>query len=144
MQMCQPHWDKLRAAIDERGLSALVARDGRAAAERVKREIEGTDGPDDFDPLMSSMWAIFNNATATIEGHAPSPEEGARAALSFMAADICPLCELNALHERDCREEDCTFSYDGWIGRAADDAAAYASTISTAGAAPREGAADGL
>lgn len=125
MQMCQSHWDALRAAIDARGDSRFVGQDGQAARARLIRELEGTDGPDDFDPLMSSMFAIFNNAMDNVARHAPSQQEGASAALAFMGADLCPLCELNALHQRDCREEGCTFTYDNWIERAADDAHAY-------------------
>lgn len=132
MRMCQPHWDTLRAAIDERGLSRLVAADGKAALERTKREFEGTDGPDDFDPLMSSMWAIFTNAGQTVE-KAGGPIEGPPAALAFLGADVCPLCELNALHQRDCKDEGCTFTYDDWITRAADDAKDYADKFVLAG-----------
>lgn len=132
MKFCQPHWDALRAAIDARGLTKLVAKDGLAAAARMAREAEGTGGPDDFDPLMSSHFAIINNAMNIVTENA-----GPRAALSFMGADICPLCELNSLHLRDCQEAECSFSYDNWIERAADDAKAYAEAHLLTGEAGR-------
>lgn len=130
MKMCQEHWDKLRAAVEQRGDTRFVAADGKTALERTKRELERTDGPDDFDPLMSSNFAIFNNAMETVGRNA-----GPAAALSFMGADICPLCELNSLHKRDCQDSDCVFTYDDWIDRAADDAHAYIAAHLSGGAA---------
>lgn len=139
MRMCQPHWDTLRAAIDERGLSQLVAADGEAAARRVQRELEGVDGPDDFDPLMSSMFAIFSNSLDVVASAGAnvqaSEQEVAAAVLAFNQAEHCPLCELNRLHERDCSQAGCTFTYDDWIDRAADDAKAHAEATVLGGGA---------
>lgn len=81
MQMCQPHWDQLRADIDKYGLSHLVAPDGRAAMDMAVRQLEGQDAPLDFDPLMSAFWALSSMATSFI-------------GLSMMMGDKCPSCEL--------------------------------------------------
>lgn len=88
MKMCMPHWGELRKAIDDRGLSPLVARSGKEAAESAVRQIEGTDDKKaDFDPLMSANWAIMGRAL----------ELGG---LYLMGADdkgeeYCPLCEVD-------------------------------------------------
>jgi len=62
MMMCQEHWDRLRRAIDERGLSHLIARDSKRALEALTKEAEGTAGPNDYDPFMAANWAIMSQA----------------------------------------------------------------------------------
>lgn len=80
MQFCQPHWDKLRAAIAERGLSHRIAQDGRAAAGRMKAEFEGTATDRTYDPLMDAHNMIVARAL----------ELGG---LYLMTGDYCPICE---------------------------------------------------
>jgi hypothetical protein len=70
MGFCQLHWTKLRAAIDGRGLTGFVAKDGQEAAKMM------TAG--DFEPLMDAHNAIFSHALGAFGG----PWEG------------CPLCGL--------------------------------------------------
>ncbi len=62
MKMCPTHWAALRKAIDERGLSGLVAGDGKKAHAAMVRELDGVPEPGDWDPLMSANWAIFSEA----------------------------------------------------------------------------------
>lgn len=81
MKFCQLHWDELKAAIDERGLSHLIAKDGRGAVNRVVAEIEGTATDASYDPLMAAYWMITGRAL----------EMGG---LYLMTGDYCPLCEL--------------------------------------------------
>jgi len=85
MKFCQPHWDELRKAIDDRGLSGLVAGDGIKAAAAMERELKGMSEPGDYDPLMSAHWAITSAALEAgglyLMGDNP---EG---------AEYCPLCE---------------------------------------------------
>jgi hypothetical protein len=110
VKFCQPHWDTLRAAIKDRGLSALIAESGQQAVSNMASEL--SDGPtiDNFDPLMSAMWAIIGNLSTNNPG------------VLFM--DGCPLCYANRDHARGCTDPACTDRaayYDRWIGRAADD-----------------------
>lgn len=113
MQLCSDHWATLRKAIDERGLRRFVAKDGNTAVNRIRRELEGTAGPDDYDPLMAANNAIWSNAI-NVGG------------LAVMAPDAgCPLCFLNQAHKESCTEEGCEFSYDGWIERAANEVDDY-------------------
>ncbi len=51
MKICQAHWDRLRAAIKERGLEHLVAKDGATAMMHAVTELEGREAENDFDPL---------------------------------------------------------------------------------------------
>lgn len=128
MKFCQPHWDALRSAIDARGLSALVAEGGEAAARNLAGEV--TDGPsiDNYDPLMSAHFAIWNNAMSL------SKDRYQANPLAMMAADPehpeweCPICFLNWLHaEHDahCTQEGCNYpkgeTYEWMIDRAADE-----------------------
>lgn len=88
MKFCQPHWDKLREGVRERGLYHLVAKDGEAATGRVMAELQGTATDKTYDPLMAAHWMIFNRALEAggigLMGHNPNDPEG----------HYCPLCEL--------------------------------------------------
>jgi hypothetical protein len=136
MKMCMPHWTALRAAIDARGLAALVADNGEKAAANVASELADGQTIDNFDPLMGAHNAILSNAL-----------DAAGAVILFAApdgSDVCPLCYLNdrARYVWDagvaygmkpgdkcrCADPTCTATfpaqpdtYDGWIDRAADD-----------------------
>ena len=63
MKFCMPHWDQLKAAIEERGLMGLVSKDGVVAVDKIKRDLnqEGT-AVENFDPLMAANFAIWSNA----------------------------------------------------------------------------------
>lgn len=55
MQICKDHWAMMREAIDNKGMSSLVAKDGKAAHENIVSELTvGLQPP--FDPLMSMNW----------------------------------------------------------------------------------------
>lgn len=108
MKFCQPHWDELRAGIDERGLSQLIARDGKAAAERMTAEVKGTATDATFDPLMAAHWAIVNRAM----------ERGWRG--PFDPAVLCPLCFVQD-HYDTCQQPNCVKSLPSeWITGCAD------------------------
>ena len=81
MKACSKHWQMLRAAIEERGLSHLVAKDGHAAMEPMVLQLEGREREAMFDPLMSAYWMIVSAATA-------------RVGLSLYAGgdEQCPVC----------------------------------------------------
>lgn len=117
VKLCMTHWELLRIAIDERGLKRFIAKDAASAVQRMKREIEGTAGPDDYDPLMAANNLIWGNALEIcgleiMQNNADGSER-------------CPLCWMNEQHKATCKEENCTFTFDIWITRAADDAEAY-------------------
>jgi hypothetical protein len=122
----------LRAAVEARGLNALVADTGEEVMGKLASEINEGPSIDNFDPLMGAHNAILSNAI----------EMGG---LSVLAGEVCPLCWLNEQskeaweHARDvdglqpgdkcpCPDPECTvvfpeepMSYDVWIDRAADD-----------------------
>jgi hypothetical protein len=108
MKICQSHWDKLRAAIDERGLSSFVAKDGVKAAQQMANQLNGSDDKEDYDPLMSAYWAIMGNSIKAFGIGAMQEDFG------------CPLCALDT-HAAECKDEGCP-KYTGadWIGLAAD------------------------
>ena len=79
MRFCQTHWDRLRAAIDQRGLTPLVSQDGKAAAQRMAEEIEGTASDVSYDPLLDAHNMISHRAL----------ELGG---LGMLTGDHCPVC----------------------------------------------------
>ena len=81
MKMCTDHWNQLRADISRCGLDHLIAPDGKAAAEMLKRQLENKDGPLDFDPLMNANNLLWNLALNFI-------------GLRVMEEDQCPSCAL--------------------------------------------------
>jgi hypothetical protein len=110
VKSCEDHWAQLRAAVGERGLDHLVAKDGKAAAEAMMDELESGPTPANFDPLMASYWAICSNAmeiSGRLYGRPPM----------FLMIDHpeqpeleCPICALNFLHaehDRTCSRADC-------------------------------------
>lgn len=128
MKFCQPHWDALRQAIEDRGLTALVAEGGEAAAKNLVSELEEGATIDNFDPLMAAHNSIWANAmTVASETYKANP-------LAMIAGDPehpeweCPVCFLNWLHAEhvaNCTQPGCDWppglTYEWMIDRAADD-----------------------
>lgn len=120
MKLCQDHWDRLRAAISERGLDNLIAKDGETAFRQAVDGLE-TDklSLNNFDPLMYANTAIWSHAI-DIGGLAVM-------ALNDDGSERCPICFLSAMHDEHCTKPGCDVPKDGtafdvWIGKAADDA----------------------
>lgn len=144
MQFCQDHWDRLRAAIDERGLSHLIAPSGAIAARNMGDELENGPSEANYDPLMGAMFAILNNASQLIgdAGGSPlylmagseapeDPVEGYGPRHRGRTWPRCPLCYINLAHELTCKDKRCqldkTNGFDWMIARAADDAKEHVS-----------------
>lgn len=101
MRFCQPHWNALRGAIESRGLSHLIAANGRDAHARAVAELQGNAELSDYDPLMAAHWMIANRVL----------ELGG---LYLMTADYCPVCEAIKGHEKHMtREETEKYYIDG-------------------------------
>jgi len=81
VRFCQQHWGALRAAIDARGMSHLVAKDGHQAVENMVLELEGREQEALFDPLMAAHNMIARKAL----------EHGG---LYMLTGDYCPVCEF--------------------------------------------------
>lgn len=111
MQMCDDHWAALKKAIDDRGLSSLIAEDGRAAIDNISSELDHGSTIDNFDPLMGAHNAITSNLMRHF-------------GLAVMMGD-CQLCYANDKHNAECHIEVCKDNkafYDSWIQNAADNA----------------------
>lgn len=105
MKFCTSHWDALRAAIENRGLSSLVADNGEKAASNLVSELTEGSSIDNFNAIVANVVAILH----------------AGAAMEVLAGDVCPLCYVNEAHKATCTDDGCALSYDAWVGRAADD-----------------------
>lgn len=82
MQICQPHWDKIRALVDEHGMAHLVGN-VESAHERLASEITGDAPVDDaknLDPLLRVNAMIWERGLSM-------------GGLYMMNGDICPICE---------------------------------------------------
>lgn len=86
MKMCSDHWEKMRTAIQERGLYHRVAVDGKAAVDRVVAELKGTATKETYDPLMSMNNMFFARAL----------ECGGLYLMTVKpdGTEYCPLCEV--------------------------------------------------
>lgn len=112
MKICQPCWEKLKLAIEQRGLMHLVAKSGEAAAAIVTRQLAENPPLSDrsaYDPLMAANFAIWRQALSAF-------------GLEMMAEDApCPLCYKTKL-ESSCTDPDCSKQTgDQWIEFAAQD-----------------------
>lgn len=103
MKLCLPHWQSLRAAIDARGLTTLIAKDGSVATNQMIGSLSGQPDKETFDPLMAANLGIWGNAIDAgglyLMGQKPD------------GSAYCPLCELKE-HGGDPQV---------WITAAADD-----------------------
>lgn len=79
MKVCPSHWAKLRRAIDARGMTPLVARNGSEALERSVEELRGEAAEPSLDPLMAAHNMIV---AAVIQ----------RVGLQLFVGDQCPVC----------------------------------------------------
>lgn len=113
MKICQDHWNKLRAAIEECGLSHLIAKDGKAAAQQIQAQLQGDQSATNYDPLMAANFAIWSVSLHHF-------------GLGIMAGDVCPLC-LKTEIEKDCTDPKCNKETgDDWVRFAAEGQLAYA------------------
>jgi len=131
---CQAHWDKLREAIETRGLKPLVSETGEEVARKTVEQVNtGEVTIDNFDPLMGAYWAIASNGLQYISDCGGSP--------LFLMQDWdqleekppferCTICYLNWLcdeHDKICKDPTCqkpkgeAAYFDWMIERAADD-----------------------
>lgn len=83
MKICQEHWEKLRAAVKNKGLEHLVHKTGESAFESVVENLQGSgDEKKNFDPLMGANFAIWGQYVNDV------------GLAAFSNPDICPLCEV--------------------------------------------------
>lgn len=117
MRFCQSHWDRLKKAIEDRGLNHLIAKDGKEAMQQAIKQLQGVDDKrKDYDPLMSAHWQIVENAIKA-------------GGLYIMMGDICPLCEVDK-HQAEMQPGN---SSDDWIKYASDAQLEYAKSMGLQG-----------
>lgn len=89
MKMCQPHWEELRAAIDARGLTPLVADGGKQAMRNIESEVNDGSTIANFDPLMAAHNAIWSNCMnlAGLTVMAPNDDGSERCAYCYILAE---------------------------------------------------------
>ncbi|HEX5426602.1 MAG TPA: hypothetical protein VFW94_23845 [Candidatus Acidoferrales bacterium] len=107
MQMCQTHWDKLKARITEEGLMKFVSNSGEQAIEKTLQQSMGDDSNATYDPLMAANMAIWGNLLSQF-------------GIGVMAADAppCLLCFMDEAAKNGCGDPDCTRKHDSgmdWI-----------------------------
>lgn len=107
MEFCAKHWDGLRQAVDEQGLSHLVSANPVVAV--VRGMAEASDDPEMFDPLMFAMWNLLSNGSKIINR-------------PLLLIDGCPICYLLDEHERTCDGDPrcrTVEEVESWTGKAA-------------------------
>lgn len=109
MKFCLPHWNKLRHAIEARGLTPLISDGGASAMQKMIKD----DGRslEHFDPLMSAHNMIVGHALNAGGLAVLAPNDG---------SDKCPICYLTAEHTRQCTDAACGQDFEKWIDCAAD------------------------
>lgn len=111
MRICQPHWDKLRAAIKARRIDRFGAKSGEEAIEDMKADLEGR--PHDYDPTMDCNNMIFGRALAEGGLYLMGTKENGE--------HYCPICEV-IRHKPDISVEE---HERHWIDGPADAALAH-------------------
>lgn len=118
MRMCMRHWEMLKQAVVDRGLSAMISDGGEELVARLASQQEEGITVDNFDPLMYAMTVIIEQSI----GYAS--EAAGQAGVDEITADNniglgCPLCFLDMKHKPLCDDEACT-GFDEWTQRGAD------------------------
>lgn len=152
MKFCEHHWSQLRARIDDRGLTHLIAKNGRVAVEQMAQQLQERDvTKETFDPLMSAHWAIAGNVNEFLASAGMNPlyllgggEEDkvdARYGPKYEGRTWprCPLCYINLAHEVSCTDPKCRLpkegGYDWMLDRAADESLQRARELKLVGPA---------
>jgi hypothetical protein len=114
VRMCQPHWERLKTAIADRGMDGLVSQDGAELVARMREQMESGATRDNFDPLMAAHNLILRNAMNVAGLDLMTPNDD--------GTDRCPICYLSDSFRAQCERTGRTFeSYDCWCEKAADD-----------------------
>lgn len=114
MRFCSDHWQALRKAVADQGLSGLVSNDGTVAASVFAHALSGEDSLATFDPLMYAHFDIISHATEMSGG-------------AVLAEPGCPICACADWHEKTCigPERGCRLTradFNGWVDIAAEHA----------------------
>lgn len=131
MKFCEPHWVSLKDALDTRGLAGLISESGEDAANKMRRQLEGEDSIDSYEPLLEAHGLIAGNAMHIVEEAGGEPmyllSDGAEDPIEGHKGQTwprCPICYINKAHEINC-DGDCQLpletGYDYMIDKAADD-----------------------
>ena len=86
MKMCMDHWAQLRRDVSKFGLDHLIAPDSKAAVGMMARQLQGTEGALDFDPLMNANNLLWEKAIAFIGLRMMTNKPD--------GSEPCPACEL--------------------------------------------------
>jgi hypothetical protein len=119
MRFCQEHWTKLKALLDDRGLTRFIADGGKEAVRRLVSGLEAADDAKSFEPLMGAHNAIVANAMDAVWLEVMAPNDD--------SSDRCPVCFLKTICK--CGDPTCPERYEGWLTHAADDALARAKEL---------------
>jgi hypothetical protein len=151
VRFCEDHWERLRVAIEDRGLAHLIAPDGAVAAEQMADQLKRAAAGEEpgtavnYDPLMAAHWAIANNVMTQLGsnslylmgGGPEDPVTGHGPKYDGRTWPRCPLCYINLAHEVSCTDPACTLDkehgYDWMIARAADDQAEHVAQLGEKG-----------
>jgi hypothetical protein len=108
MKICTNHWTELKTAIDERGLSGFIAKNGEEAIKVLTASLSESK-LDAFDPLIQANIAIWGNALEAFGQDILKPDAP------------CPLCALDN-HAKECKDASCQNETGAdWIRFAADE-----------------------
>lgn len=117
MTLCERHWQALREAIEERGMSALITSDADTLGKRVMQGIKsGHESVASFDPLMTGFMLIMGNTIELLGVEALMIDDDTK-------EGPCAICLLVDLHEKACSDPNCEADYETWVDKAAEGAA---------------------
>jgi len=85
MRFCLPHWEQLKQALKDAGMSHLITNGGEQLAEKLKRESEGQAVVP--DPLFEAHNMMLERAMNHLGPYIMFQKED--------GTDYCPLCEVN-------------------------------------------------
>src|SRR3990167_6798335 len=89
VKFCQPHWDRLRQLVIDKGMESLISKSPEAAQSRVEEELEGVATAATYDPLLSAYWMLMARALEQGGDYLLCEKPGEN-------LEYCPMCEVEA------------------------------------------------
>lgn len=114
MKMCKDHWARIKQAIDDRGLTHLVAKSDQEIEERITKELDGEEDPKDFDPLMSMNSTLFGLVLERMGLVVLVERDEAEDGMPPNDGHVCPLCIIRKGYDNhntptgQCGDPECT------------------------------------
>lgn len=87
MQICKEHMERLRKAVEDKGVGHLISDEFDVILNRIREEFLGNPPRDSYDPLTHAIYTLMSNALLYGGGYLLMQQPD--------GSYLCPCCEVN-------------------------------------------------